>query len=164
MTHSAPTSYEDIKITEEFSETFNLLEHTHQNVFLTGKAGTGKSTFLEYFRDHTEKEVVVLAPTGVAALNVKGQTIHSFFRLKPGFVDSAAIKPNRQRLLKELELLIIDEISMVRADVFDGIDRSLRLARGNDKPFGGVQICVIGDLFQLPPVVSTKEKDFFAQH
>ncbi|MBI1301888.1 MAG: AAA family ATPase, partial [Alphaproteobacteria bacterium] len=152
------------KITREFSEAFDLLENSDQNVFLTGKAGTGKSTFLHYFRENTAKKIAVVAPTGVAALNVSGQTIHSFFRLKPAFVNIADIKPNRSRVLKELEMLIIDEISMVRADVFDGIDHSLRLARKNDKPFGGVQLCVIGDLFQLPPVVSTEEKAFFAQY
>ena len=172
MTHAAAAivsaPYEDPKMIHEFAlesyEAFDLLEHTCQNVFLTGRAGTGKSTFLEYVRAHTEKEVVVLAPTGVAALNVRGQTIRSFFRFKPGFVDIAAIKPNCSRMFQELELLIIDEISMVRADVFDGIDRFLRLARENDKPFGGVQICIIGDLFQLPLVVSIKEKALFAQH
>jgi ATP-dependent DNA helicase PIF1 len=150
-------------ITPEFAEAFSLLENTKRNVFITGKAGTGKSTFLNYFRASTKKNIAVVAPTGVAALNVNGQTIHSFFRLKPSFVDISAIKVNRSRVLKELQLLVIDEISMVRADVFDGIDQSLKLARKNDKPFGGVQICIIGDLFQLPPVVSNHEKGFFAQ-
>ncbi len=151
-------------ITEDFQKAFDLLEYSNQNVFLTGKAGTGKSTFLNCFRAKTSKEIAVIAPTGVAALNVSGQTIHSFLRLKPSFVDINSLKPNRSRLLKELQLLIIDEISMVRADVFEGIDHSLRLARKNNDPFGGVQICVIGDLFQLPPVVSREEKAFYAQH
>ena len=158
------SSYKEPAITPEFSDAFDLLENTRSNVFLTGKAGTGKSTFLHFFREATKKNIAVVAPTGVAALNVGGQTIHSFFRLKPGFIDVVALKPTRSRVLKELELLIIDEISMVRADVFDGIDQSLRLARKNDKPFGGVQLCVIGDLFQLPPVVSREEKAFFAQY
>lgn len=156
--------YHTTTITPEFQQAFDLLESTRKNVFLTGKAGTGKSTFLHYFREHTKKKIAVVAPTGVAALNVGAQTIHSFFRLKPAFVDKQALKPNRSKVLKELELLIIDEISMARADVFDGIDHSLRLARKNDKPFGGVQLCVIGDLFQLPPVVSREEKTFYAQH
>jgi hypothetical protein len=133
-------------------------------VFLTGKAGTGKSTFLHYFRKTTEKKIAVIAPTGVAALNVQGQTIHSFFRLKPGFIDLTALKPDKRALLKELELLIIDEISMVRADIFNGINRLLQLARKNTKPFGGVQLCVIGDLFQLPPIVSRDEQAFFEQY
>ena len=151
------------EITSEFEDAFDLLENTHRNVFLTGRAGTGKSTFLNYFRKHTAKKIAVIAPTGVAALNVNGQTIHSFFRFKPAFVNVAEIRPNRNRVLRELELLIIDEISMVRADVFDGINHSLQMARRNDKPFGGVQVCVIGDLFQLSPVVSNAEKSFFSQ-
>src|SRR5579871_6204754 len=85
------------KITREFAEAFDLLEHSRQNIFLTGKAGTGKSTFLQYFRDHTEKEIAVVAPTGVAALNVQGQTIHSFFHLKPAFVNVREFKPSRRR-------------------------------------------------------------------
>ena len=166
MTHAATiaSNYKTPKITPEFQKAFDLLENTRQNVFLTGKAGTGKSTFLHYFRERTKKKIAVVAPTGVAALNVGAQTIHSFFRLKPAFVDVMALKPNRSKVLKELELLIIDEISMVRADIFDGIDHSLRLARKNDKPFGGVQLCVIGDLFQLPPVVSREEKTFYGQY
>jgi ATP-dependent exoDNAse (exonuclease V) alpha subunit len=151
-------------LTPEFEQAFDLLEHSRTNVFLTGKAGTGKSTFLQYFRTHTQKNVAVVAPTGVAALNVSGQTIHSFFRLKPSFVNPEEIKPIRHPLLKKLDVLIIDEISMVRADVFDGINKSLQLARRNSTPFGGVQVCIIGDLFQLPPVVANHEKEFFAQY
>jgi ATP-dependent exoDNAse (exonuclease V) alpha subunit len=152
-------------VTPEFADTFRLLEDTDQNVFLTGKAGTGKSTFLHYFRNHTEKNIAVVAPTGVAALNVGGQTIHSFFGLKPGFIDIRELNaPRRKGVLRELELLIIDEISMVRADVFEGIDHTLRLARKNNAPFGGVQVCVIGDLFQLPPVVTNEEKEFYNQY
>ncbi len=151
-------------ITDEFSHAFDLLENTQQNIFLTGKAGTGKSTFLQYFRANTMKNMVVVAPTGVAALNVSGQTIHSFFRLKPSFVNVSELKPIRRRIFKEIELLIIDEISMVRADVLDGIDYCLRFARKSDEPFGGVQLCVIGDVFQLPPVVSNEERTFFSQY
>lgn len=160
----APENKPAPKITPEFQQAFDLLENTGQNVFLTGKAGTGKSTFLKYFRENTRKKIAVVAPTGVAALNVGAQTIHSFFRLKPSFVDVKALKPTSSRVLKELELLIIDEISMVRADIFDGIDHSLKLARKSNEPFGGVQVCVIGDLFQLPPVVSREEKEFFGQY
>ncbi len=166
MNHAATiaSSSQAPTITSEFQQAFDQLEKTENNIFLTGKAGTGKSTFLHYFRGLTKKNIAVVAPTGVAALNVSGQTIHSFFRLKPSFVDVTALKPNRSRILKELELLIIDEISMVRADVFDGIDHSLRLARKNNLPFGGVQVCIIGDLFQLPPVVSREEKAFYEQY
>ena len=152
------------QLTPEFERAFDLLEYTSTNVFLTGKAGTGKSTFLQYFRNNTQKNVAVVAPTGVAALNVSGQTIHSFFRMKPSFVTIDDIKPIRHPLLKKLDLLIIDEISMVRSDVFEGINRSLQLARRNSSPFGGVQICIIGDLFQLPPVVANHEKEFFSQY
>jgi ATP-dependent exoDNAse (exonuclease V) alpha subunit len=159
-----PPSSQETIITPEFAHAFELLENTDWNVFLTGKAGTGKSTFLQYFRKQTEKKIAVVAPTGVAALNIQGQTIHSLFRMKPGFVQQSEIKPDRRKLFKELETLIIDEISMVRADVFSGIDRFLKLSRGNDRPFGGVQLCVIGDLFQLPPIVSGEEKAFFAQY
>jgi ATP-dependent DNA helicase PIF1 len=157
-------SQSETTITPEFKQAFDLLENTRQNIFLTGKAGTGKSTFLQYFRRNTEKQIAVVAPTGVAALNVQGQTIHSLFRLPPSFIDPKAIKTDRRKIFKELELLIIDEISMVRADIFDGIDRFLQLARKNKEPFGGVQLCVIGDLFQLPPIISNEEKEFFAQY
>ena len=160
---STLASPEDTQLTDEFAEAFALLENSTRNVFLTGKAGTGKSTFLNYFRHHTEKNIAVVAPTGIAALNVLGQTIHSMFRFKPGFIHAGEIKYDRRKLFKELQLLIIDEISMVRADVFDAIDQFLKLARKNDAPFGGVQVCVIGDLFQLPPIVSSEEKTFFAQ-
>ncbi len=153
---------DNCKITTEFKQAFELLENTQANVFLTGRAGTGKSTFLHYFRKHSAKQIAVVAPTGVAALNVGAQTIHSFFRLKPGFVDVKALKPARTRVLRNLELLIIDEISMVRADMFDGIDRILKIARKNNAPFGGVQICAIGDLFQLPPVVTRDEKQIYS--
>lgn len=155
---------QEVKLTGEFARAFELLEYGSRNLFLTGRAGTGKSTFLQYFREETEKKIAVVAPTGIAALNVQGQTIHSLFRFKPGFIHSGEIKYDRRKLFKELQLLIIDEISMVRADVFDGIDTFLRLARKNEEPFGGMQICVIGDLFQLPPIVSAEEKTFFAQY
>jgi ATP-dependent DNA helicase PIF1 len=151
------------KITQEFAEAFDLLENTTQNVFLTGKAGTGKSTFLHYFREHTEKSIAVVAPTGIAALNVQGQTIHSFFQLKPAFINIADFRPSRRTVFKELEMLIIDEISMVRADIFEAIDYTLKTARKDKRPFGGVQVCVIGDLFQLPPVVTPDERAIYDQ-
>ncbi len=154
----------ETSVTPEFSHAFNLLENTKSNIFLTGKAGTGKSTFLKYFRENTEKKIAVVAPTGVAALNVQGQTIHSLFRFAPRFIKPEELKYDRRKIFKELQLLIIDEISMVRADIFDGINRFLQLARKNKEPFGGVQVCVIGDLFQLPPIISNGEKEFFAQY
>jgi ATP-dependent DNA helicase PIF1 len=151
-------------ITDEFAHAFDILEKTRNNIFLTGKAGTGKSTFLQYFRETTKKNIAIVAPTGVAALNVNAQTIHSLFRFAPRFINPDEIRTDKRALFRQLELLIIDEISMVRADIFDAIDVFLKKARRNNKPFGGVQICAIGDLFQLPPVVSNDEQEFFQQY
>ena len=124
-------------------------------VFISGRAGTGKSTLLRLFKETTKKQVVVLAPTGVAALNVRGQTIHSFFRFPPGIILNSSIRKHKnQNIFKKLEVLVIDEISMVRADMLDNIDYFLRLNRESPLPFGGVQMVFIGDLFQIPPVVS----------
>ena len=113
-----------------FQKTLHLLEETNKNIFLTGKAGTGKSTFLEYFRAHTKKKVVVLAPTGVAALNVGGQTIHSFFGWKPHVTPEEVKSSKKHReLFVKIDIIIIDEISMVRADILDLIDVTLRINR-----------------------------------
>ena len=126
------------------------------NMFITGRAGTGKSTLLKLFRNTSRKNTVVVAPTGIAALNVSGQTIHSFFGFPPKPLDRADIKKRRNRkIYQKLEILIIDEISMVRADLLDNIDFFLRINRENPDPFGGVQVVFFGDLFQLPPVVSS---------
>lgn len=146
-------------LTEEFKEILDLLNNTKKNVFITGKAGTGKSTLLRHFTQNTDKNFVVLAPTGVAALNVGGQTIHSFFKFPPAFIHADSIKadPRNITLFKKLEMVIIDEVSMVRADLMQGIDTALRLNRNSKKPFGGVQMVFIGDLFQLPPVLRDEE-------
>ncbi|MBS4027307.1 MAG: AAA family ATPase [Ignavibacteriales bacterium] len=155
-----------IEINEQFRETLDILENTNTNVFITGKAGTGKSTLLSYFRNTTKKNVVVLAPTGVAALNIKGQTIHSFFGFKPD-VTLAKIKQlpkskEKENLYKNIEMIIIDEISMVRADLLDCIDKFMRLNSGNStQTFGGVQMVFFGDLYQIPPVVTSNEKMIF---
>lgn len=131
-------------------------------MFITGRAGTGKSTLLTLFRQTTSKKVAVLAPTGIAALNVKGQTIHSFFGFPPRLLRPDEIrKKKNHKLYKAIDVLIIDEISMVRADIFDNIDIFLRKNRENNQAFGGVQIVLFGDLFQLPPIVSAQEKPFF---
>lgn len=154
---------EELDCSAEFIQAFDSLEHSEDNLFITGKAGTGKSTFLEYFRNNTKKRIAVVAPTGVSALNVKGQTIHSFFKFKPRLITPDSITTKKDnKLYKNLDMLIIDEISMVRADVFDGIEYFLRL-NGPDRgePFGGVQLCVIGDLYQLPPIVTSQERDMF---
>jgi ATP-dependent exoDNAse (exonuclease V) alpha subunit len=149
-------------LTEEFSEILDLLINTNDSIFITGKAGTGKSTLLKHFIKKTNKKLVVLAPTGIAALNVGGQTIHSFFRFQPNFITSKSIKPDyvRAELFKSLQMVIIDEVSMVRSDVMNGIDLALRKNRNRlDEPFGGVQMVFIGDMFQLPPVVSDSDQN-----
>ncbi len=156
---------------------FDIIENTKRNVFLTGEAGTGKTTFLKNLLKQTEKNCIVVAPTGVAAINAGGSTIHSMFGLPTRmFLPTVeAVDPNMAQnipmlqghfhypkpkldLFKKVELLIIDEISMVRSDLFDAIDESLRFSRRNMQAFGGVQLLLIGDLFQLPPVVRNHEK------
>lgn len=157
----------ELELTPEFQKTLDLLENTDRSVFITGRAGTGKSTLLDYFRNHTKKNVVVLAPTGVAALNVRGQTIHSFFQFRPDITADKVKKlsGSRRHLLQNIDTLIIDEISMVRADLLDCVDLALRLNRDfPDLPFGGLQMVMIGDLYQLPPVVTESEKPVFSHH
>jgi ATP-dependent DNA helicase PIF1 len=158
-----------ISFNPAINDTLDLMENTSQNLFLTGKAGTGKSTLLTYFRQHTKKKIVVLAPTGVAALNVQGQTIHSFFKFKHSVTLNSIrrLKENKEKksIYKQLDAIVIDEISMVRADLLDCVDRFLRLNGKNPSlPFGGVQMIFIGDLYQLPPVVTSQEKDIFLTH
>lgn len=155
-----------IKFSQTAQKAFNLMNDTDTSLFLTGKAGTGKSTLLDHFRKNTHKKVVVLAPTGVAAVNVEGETIHSFFGLKPGFEReevSKLKKPKNAKLLKTLETIVIDEISMVRADLLDTVNIYLQKARDNDSFFGGIQMIFVGDLYQLPPVVTREEKDRYSQ-
>ena len=128
------------------------------NLFLTGRAGTGKTTMLRKFMEAAGPTAIVLAPTGVAAMNAGGQTLHSFFKLPPRLIEPTDIKRLRStRLIKAIETLIIDEISMVRADMLDAIDRSLKLNRASKRPFGGVRMILSGDLHQLPPVVRGEE-------
>ena len=146
---------------------WDFVNHTDRNIFLTGKAGTGKTTFLHKLKDKSMKRMVIVAPTGVAAINAKGVTIHSFFQLPFGPIipghdatnSSSTKKFSRIKIniIKSLDLLIIDEISMVRADVLDGIDYVLRRFRNKNKPFGGIQLLLIGDLQQLSPVIKPEE-------
>jgi len=146
-----------IKINNEFNEILDTIEKEGENLFITGRAGTGKSTLLSLLKKTTKKNAAVLAPTGIAALNVGGQTIHSFFKLPPKMINPGELtKRKNHRFYKKLKLLIIDEISMVRADMIDCIDMFLRNNIENPAPFGGVQLVVFGDLFQLPPVVSSQ--------
>ncbi|WP_149085973.1 MULTISPECIES: ATP-dependent DNA helicase [Microbacterium] len=142
-------------LSEEQQELFRLIEDTREHVFITGRAGTGKSTLLQHFAWNTKKQIAICAPTGVAALNVEGQTIHSLFRLPIGLIGDGDIDQNdaTRRILNAIETLVIDEISMVNADLMDAMDRSLRQARGRrGEPFGGVQIVMFGDPYQLAPV------------
>jgi ATP-dependent DNA helicase PIF1 len=159
-----------IEINEEFEKALTLLDGNVQTLFVTGKAGTGKSTLLEYFRQRTKKNVAVLAPTGVAALNVSGQTIHSFFLIPPNITPEKVLEhklpKKRIKLVQALDMIIIDEASMLRADLLDCIDVALRHYRGEESlPFGGVQMVFIGDLYQLPPVVvGAYERELFRTH
>lgn len=163
---------------KEFQDALQLITHTRQSVFLTGKAGTGKSTFLKYICKHIRKKHVVLAPTGIAAINAEGVTLHSFFKLpfRPMLPDDPDLSTKNGRiyeffkytkqhrkLITEVELIIIDEISMVRADIIDCVDRILRVFSGNSRlPFGGKQLLFVGDVFQLEPVVPSDQKDILS--
>lgn len=163
----------------EFQDAWSVITRTNRSVFLTGKAGTGKSTFLKYICANTKKKHIVLAPTGIAAVNVGGQTMHSFFKipfkpLLPDDPDIANITRLRKmlrytkekvKLIRELDLIIIDEISMVRADVIDFVDRVLRVYSGNMRePFGGKQLLLVGDIFQLEPVVTHDMRDILRRY
>ena len=164
---------------QEFQTLYNLIQNTSQSVFLTGKAGCGKSTFLKFICSNTRKKFVVLAPTGVAAINVDGATIHSFFKLpfrpmlpedenlsleKGKIFEFFKYTKEQRALIKNVELIIIDEISMVRADTIDVIDRLLRVLSKNMKvPFGGKQLLFVGDIFQLEPVVTRDSKDILSK-
>jgi ATP-dependent exoDNAse (exonuclease V) alpha subunit len=145
----------EIPLSLEQAEVFQAIESTRQNVFVTGRAGTGKSTLLNHLSWHTSKQIVIAAPTGVAALNVGGQTIHSLFRLPVGVIADHPIDQSDtvRKLLNTIDTLVIDEVSMVNADLMDAIDRSLRQARQRPTDaFGGVQIVLFGDPYQLAPV------------
>lgn len=152
----------EITITDEMKHALDLIEQTDQHVFITGKAGTGKTTFLRYIVNNTEKHFIVAASTGIAAINAGGVTLHSLFRIPLGAIDPEApvkgiIHKDKFKLLNEIDGIIIDEISMVRPDVMDFVDHRLRQVRGKDIPFGGVQVIMFGDLYQLPPVVKSDE-------
>ena len=162
MSYLAPTfnlqeiDVSEIKLSQEQQKLFSRFENTMSHMFITGKAGTGKSVLLQYIKLHTQKNIIVVAPTGVAALNVGGQTIHSLFLFPPSFIETKTLRLSVKtaKILKSIDTLIIDEVSMVRADLMDGIDYLLRKARDNDSAFGGVQLLMFGDLYQLPPVIN----------
>ena len=169
----------------EFMQALAIAESTDQNLYLTGKAGSGKTYFLKYLKKVCKKEMVILAPTGVAAINAGGQTIHSFFGLAPSIyvpndkrfsdfikaedIEKASVLDNynfsseKAQMICHLDMIIIDEVSMVRADLMDAIDMLLRMYRRNNLPFGGVQMLFIGDAFQIPPVVEKKDSALLYQ-
>ncbi|MDP3793636.1 MAG: AAA family ATPase, partial [Candidatus Uhrbacteria bacterium] len=153
--------------TPGFDQALALMETGGPFIFITGRAGTGKSTLLKHFRETSDLIFPVLAPTGVAALNVNGETIHRFFRFAPGITVKDARRKGGSlkdpEVYKKADLLVIDEISMVRADLLDCMDQFLRVARKDKRPFGGLRIVAIGDLYQLPPVVSTMERRAFSE-
>lgn len=156
-----------IELNDQFKKALNIMENTNKNIFITGRAGTGKSTLLNYFRSITKKKVAVLAPTGVAAVNINGQTIHSFFGFKPDITLSKIKKIYNEKgknIYKRIDAIVIDEISMARADLLDCVDKFLRLnGKNKNLPFGGIQMIFIGDLYQLPPVITGKEREIFTK-
>ncbi|MCR4884365.1 MAG: AAA family ATPase, partial [Clostridiales bacterium] len=163
---STPASH--VTLSDEQRSVFESLESQHTSFFITGKAGTGKSVLLRFFVEHTSKKTVVLAPTGIAAIHVGGQTIHSFFGMEATVQDTRntesvlnGLTDTRRKELSVLDAIILDEISMVRVDTMDMIDRKMRAARKNDLPFGGCQVIAFGDLYQLPPVVKEEAVEKF---
>ena len=143
----------DLLITDEFQKALEILEGTSENLFITGKAGTGKSTFIHIARSKSKKKIAVLSPTGLSAINVKGQTIHSFFHFPPRLLTEEVIHnfKGNTRVFKAVDVIIIDEVSMVRADMMDAIDQFLRkYGRDEFLPFGGTQMVLVGDLISAP--------------
>ncbi len=155
----------EIDLNPQFVNALNIMENGDGCVFITGRAGTGKSTLLQYFKKHTMKNIVILAPTGVAAVNIGGATIHSFFQFKPDVTLEKAwakgAKAKKPELYKNLDAIVIDEISMVRADLLDCVDAFMRRVCGTMAPFGGKRVIMFGDLYQLPPVVTRDDIEIF---
>lgn len=138
-----------------------LADPTKQIIYVAGKAGTGKSSLIKYITENTTKNYALVAFTGIAAINIGGTTIHSLFRLPPRMVDKRDLKPSYDDVLKNLDLLLIDEISLCRSDILDNIDTILRLTKKINRPFGGTKILLVGDTFQLSPIVGKSEESFF---
>ena len=159
------SEFNDIKLSDEQNQALQLML-SGKNVFLTGEAGTGKSTVLRQFRARCTRECVFLAPTGIAAINVQGATLHSFFMLKSGLLTPESMEEigskKRRAMIRKVKTIVIDEISMVRSDTMWAVDYRLKsLAHGNsrNRPFGGKQLIVVGDFFQLPPVVKSEMEE-----
>ena len=155
-----------LTLSDEQQKIFDIIENTKETMYVTGKAGTGKSVLLEYFVKNTSKSAAVVAPTGVAALNVGGQTIHSFFKLPPDVIDPTQVQVDykTRELLRHVDVIVIDEVSMVRVDLMAAIDAKLQIANRSKLPFGGVQVVMFGDLYQLPPVVTDGELQRYFAH
>lgn len=156
--------FDHIDINSDFQLALDYLENSDEHVFISGKAGTGKSTLLNYVKHQCSKKMVVLAPTGVSALNVQGETVHSFFKFKINVTPEKAyeqgLKIKRTFFYECIDTIIIDEISMLRADLLDCIDQFLKAVLKTDESFGGIQLIVIGDLYQLPPVVTHQDREY----
>ena len=163
----AEQTMESLKRTNpEQYNAYQMIANTHNSFFLTGKAGTGKTTFLKQIQKEVSKNFLLLAPTGLAAINLGGQTIHSFFGFKFGVLgpgETGQLNPKKLRLVKEIDTIIIDEVSMVRCDIIDAMDRTLRLYRKNSAPFGGVQMVFVGDMFQLEPVAMQDDREILRE-
>lgn len=156
-------------LTDEMKEAVDIISNTRNNVFITGKAGTGKTTLLKYLIENVKKEFVVAAPTGVAAINAGGATLHSIFNIPfEPHIPTSEVKMNMNKnkidVVFSLDVLIIDEVSMVRPDTIDYIDKKMQMCRNNNKPFGGAQIVMIGDLFQLPAVITRSEENVLRRY
>lgn len=154
-----------IELNPQFVRALDLMENSHDSLFITGRAGTGKSTLLSYFKKNTLQNIMILAPTGVAAVNIGGATIHSFFKFKPDITMEKAWviggKAKKPDLYRNLDAIVIDEISMVRVDLLDCIDAFMRRVCNTMAPFGGKRVIFFGDLYQLPPVVTRDDREIF---
>lgn len=153
-------------LSKEQLSAFNTIEHTNSNILILGQAGTGKSTFINYLKAASKKRIICACPTAVSALNVGGQTIHSLFQIQPrDFIlpELLKLKAKPRNVLNAADVLVIDEISMVAPDLLDAVDILARMARHNNNPFGGLQVVAIGDLFQLPPVITREAMEYYQQ-
>lgn len=160
------TAPANMKLNPEQQQLFNKIESSRGNFFITGRAGTGKSFLLQYLKEHSRKRLVVTAFTGVAALHVGGQTLHSLFQLPISLITPSKLRISEKvaALVRHLDTIIIDEVSMVRVDLMNALDVLLRRVKKNTRPFGGLQIIVFGDPYQLPPVVEDEMHRYFVEH